>query len=264
MVMRLPLAIAGCVALLLPVAEAEARSCAGPPGVLAPAWGSRDVPTNTRFWIAPLAAWESDASLDGLEMVLIGSDGMEVELVAARIGLYGRELSVLTPAQELLPSSSYQLWACDGPVCSTQLTEITTGTGPDAESPPLPAERERDHGVKVVSLLVDFEGILLVDLGGGQLDPATLTGSVHDVTAAHDEPVFLGRGGCVDSWPGSIRDDRPLRYGALDLAGNFSGWTEPETLAVDGCACSTERRGGSPRGVLVLLALLAGARARRR
>lgn len=261
MVMRLPLALAGGM-VLLPVAEAEAKSCAGPPAVLAPAWGTRDVPTNTRFWIALQAAWESDASLDGLETVLIGSDGMEVELVETRLGLYERELSVLTPAQELLPSSSYQLWVCDGPVCSTQVTEITTGTGPDTEPPPPPAERERDHGVKVVSLWVDFEGILLVDLGGGQLDPATLTGSVHDVTAAHDEPVSLGRGGCVDSWPGSIRDDRPLRYGALDLAGNFSGWTEPETLAVDGCACSTEHRGGS--GGLVLLALLVGGARRRR
>ena len=253
----------GALALVLAApASASASDCSPIVSTFVqPRHEARLVPTNTRFWIARTSfIWTGSGPPP--ELVLVGSDGTEPEVVESRIDLADtQELVVLTPREPLLPETVYQLWECHGATCSTLLTEITTGAGPDEEPPSQPVERSREGGLHFVNLTVDFDGILVASLGEPAVDLEHLAGTAQLVS---DDPALeytLGRseGACVDNWPGSIETPQELRYGAFDLAGNFSGWAEAEPLALDGCGCTTGRP--APAG---LLALLLAAFVRRR
>lgn len=184
-------------------------------------------------------------------------------LSSSRISVRFGQIDILAPAQELAPDTRYQLWECMGDDCSRVITEFTTGEESDTTAPDLPMERSRDFEHRLredsVALDVDFEGILVVDLGDADLRTELLSGSVHAVAIPEDLPIILGQGVCLDNWPGDLKDERPIRYGSFDLAGNFSGWTEPDPLAIKGCSTTGER----PPPCMLLL-LLASCRRRRR
>ncbi len=90
------------------------------------------------------------------------------------------------------------------------------------------------------------EGLLVVDIGDSEtLDVLQHEGFVSTVTS--DGTLRLGGStdGCVGPWPGDRGETMSIRYGSFDLAGNFSGWTEPTTVtmpkvpATCSCNCSS-------------------------
>ena len=68
-----------------------------------------------------------------------------------------------------------------------------------------------------------------------------------------DGGVRVGSGPCTGGWPRSgdgAADSAPVRFGAIDLAGNFSGWSDPVNVQLpDGCGC---RLGGAAPGASAL------------
>lgn len=239
----------GALVLVAPTTSAgrSVLLCPPPRGIELPAHGAEDVPTNARLWFDRQASFLGRRS----ELVLVGHDGMELETTQVRLEMFANQaLVVLTPLAPLLPEARHQFWECDGPMCSTLISEFTTGTEADTIPPALPVETDREQGRDTVSLSFDFEGVLIVSLGDVALDPATLTGSAH--SASTDSNVAF-EDDCPYSWPGAAEDEQTLRYGAFDLAGNFSGWSEPEPLSLSGCGCSATNRSTPPLPLLVLL-----------
>jgi hypothetical protein len=261
-VTRLPALLLGVLVLVAPATSAGSSFiCLPPPSVALPEYGAEDVPTNARLWFDGQISYGDQQS----ELVLIGPDGMEVETTEARIEmLEPQELVVLTPVEPLLPEARYQFWECDGPECTTLVSELTTGAAADDSPPALPIEVDREQGRGWANLWIDFEGVLVVSLGDVALDPATLTGSAHFAWGDATVPLSFGDVDryCFDGWPEATSDEQtvPLRYGAFDLAGNFSGWSEPEPLSLAGCGCSANH-GTSPLALLVLLLGLTRRRA---
>ncbi len=267
------LALAACALVLLP-RPARACSCGGGiVDVLSPQPGDVGVPTNTRIWLGQGGGYCPDELRE--EIVVIGPGSVEVPLSVQQIEVDAGCVWVHTPEADLAPETRYQVWACDGSICTVIVTGFTTGTGPDGEAPDVPVEVRRRgdrYGGLIcgpstwVDVEVDFEGILVVDIG----DSATITPSSPEgyVQVSTDLPAFtVGSGGCYTGWPGGEDETLTIRYGCYDLAGNFSGWSEPDTISLpSGCGCSlpgSPERGAPLAGLLVLLGVLLMALTRR-
>jgi uncharacterized protein (TIGR03382 family) len=256
------------LALLVPTA-ALACSCPVPGAdgfTVAPVDGATGVPTNTRVWVV--------SAVPGT-LVLEGGG----ERVGGRITHVGGVATVLTPERELQQRTSYVLIGVDARGDTPLDTTFTTGDGPDADPPEVDASPGRviaeDEGpcgpVYLAGFTVRTQGALLAvaDVGGGAtLDPAgpsgTVSGSLSPLQQhAELEPersVDLGSTLCGQSWPGAAPGaSTTVRFGAFDLAGNFSGWSPALTAKFpEASGCSA---GGVP-GWPALLALLALTRLR--
>jgi len=196
-------------------------------------------------------------------------------------------IAAFAPTTELVAGGVYSLvrevYSLDDPNPSlVALTTFTVGSSADLEAPALPGELARSSSASaripgqmsscgptdVVDILVEDTGHLVVAQVGEAADfaPDSLDGQVSELSL--DGELALGVGGCRWTWPeaapGASAD---AQWGALDLAGNFSGWTEPTEIVIPpaGCSCSAQGS-GAPAHSLALLAfaLLAGAGRRRR
>jgi uncharacterized protein (TIGR03382 family) len=165
----------------------------------------------------------------------------------------------------LAPDTLYQAFSCSNGVCDRILTEFTTGTETDESAPPPPSRGQTEfhfsggHGLyscgrtRALELGFNHNGILVADVGDAQLDIETLSGSV--TAATTDDRLFLGVGLCEDLWPGDEDAVLQARFGVFDVSGNFSGWTEPESLELPSRGCSTTSdESPAPWAYLLLLA----------
>ncbi len=89
-------------------------------------------------------------------------------------------------------------------------------------------------------------------------DEEAADGVVSLIAHPDDSVLTVGRSSCGTNWPDAEEgDSTELRYGVYDLAGNFSGWSEPITLTViepEGCSCSASAsRSSLFAGALLLL-----------
>lgn len=263
----LALALATTLATTLAATPvAQACSCDYSYTLLWPELDATGVPLNARVWA-------SEYGLDPYFLRVVGAPlEMSVSYSTSRIDTVEGPLEVLTPDESLAPNTSYELVVCseDIEVVCDVIGRFTTGADEDRDPPPLPIETDRDgdaDGIgrycgksRSVTLEVAAEGLLVVQIDEGSLDLQGLSGATTFVT--RDASVHLGEGGCLRGWPGSS-NTASLRYGAFDLAGNFSGWTEPDTLRIGDCQC----RGDAPAAPAFLtlsVAALALCRRRRR
>ncbi len=271
------------VAALSAPGSALACSCAiGSTDFLAPADGSTEVPTNTRIWVGGMHIGGAPQSAEELTtsppVILQKDDGTEVDLTAGVIAGNNEVIGVFTPTVELAPGGVYSLvreiYSSNDPdpIFET-LTTFTVGAEADNEFPAVPSELARSSSssprvpgqvsscgpTDMVEVRVEATGQLMVGQTGDEFefDPAELNGSVSEVS--FDGELDLGVGNCQWSWP----DAKPnasteLRWGAFDLAGNFSGWTEPTEITIPpaGCSC-TAQGGGTPSGALAIFAFVA-------
>lgn len=312
--MGVALAVMG--GLVLAPGTARALQCATN-WVTTPESEQTNVPTDTLLWGYAQA---------GTRLLGPSGNGVAVDErklpIAAWSGVPGI-FPVLVPREPLEPNADYTIeLRSPGDPTPPRRIVFTTGEGPTGSAPELPvllsSEPRAGAGywdyslVRVVALSFDFDGILIGDTG--QLgDIATIDAlfeqgdanladwNGEDVPmiqwASRAESVWAGISDCV-VWPAGASDSELGRFGVLDMAGNFSGWTSvplelPSLAEAQSAAaadreaqrnlnvqqgrpnaCSLELPGGSdagrrerPRGDLLALAfglVAAGVRRARR
>jgi MYXO-CTERM domain-containing protein len=257
---------------LVDMSDASACSCSGDPNVRP---GIQDVvPVNTKIWLtnnyvcsAPTLRDDSD------NMIAVTSHVLEPDII------------VLSPDQALDMGATYFVHCEAG----NQVAQFTVNAPADDEAPMLPTfvvggysrstgSGDSCGGHEWVELEVEHDGDLtLLDVAGlADIDPVALSGSVVDMSVWVDDIYRVGEMACTDNW--SFADDGPLddvRVGSFDLAGNFSGWSTPESIDVDelssqgddaasSCACSVPGPTNSSGAAWLTLAALALGSTRRR
>jgi MYXO-CTERM domain-containing protein len=222
------------------------------------------VPTNAKIWLGTDLGGTGDVLFPGERLVLLDADGDAVEPMEGTIHTVDGPLQVLDPG-ELRPETAYELWKCDATRCDSEVLHFVTGTERDDEPPSLPEEIDRTHDghgpgpcgrAAWVELSVEHDGILLADLGERAVVAGPLFGSV--TVATTEKSFMVGRGGCSTGFPSG--DTSTIRYSAFDVAGNFSGWTEPDPIELRGCRCAA---GPSDPPVWIGLLVLIAFRRRR-
>lgn len=230
------------VSVLVVPKVAHALSCAND-YVRFPQEGQQDVPTNTLLW------GYFDAP-DFRDVRLMGPDG-EISLQAGHLELHNNELEVLLPAEELLPNTEYRLdlsYVDAGQTVEEAPVRFVTGSGPTLDRPVRPELLSQESGSgagwlgspnRWVRLQFEAQGIV-VGASGAQDNLATSVRQMLKLVDAPEAPevvvsslwiseggnMSVGQGDCV-TWPGGGGDVAELTFGSFDLAGNFSGWTDP-------------------------------------
>lgn len=276
----IPVAITAAI-LSLPAA-AEASSCTAYPGRVLPNAATPDVPTNTLVWYAGQSlqhALAEDGSLVDCDVLprLVDDAGQEVATTSRSFSF----AYVLVPDAPLTLGRSYTIehgclfdvLAFNGGI-DAETTTFTVTAEADETAPEHPdiavgdtVAHEYDNGFTGYWMEVEgeHEGVLLVDIGGqATLDPEALSGEVS--LASTDTDFVIGHA-CVSTWPDAQPgDSTELSFASFDLAGNFSGWTEPEPVTVTdtgrGCTVGAGRPPAMALGLLLLG--LVGRRRRRR
>lgn len=212
-----------------------------------------DVPTNTRIWGTDVESLHDDKGV-----------AVPVARTSITDSEDSSEFTVLHPLKDLAPNTTYTITTSFG----TQ--EFTTSAGPLTTPPPVPEieeleqERSRDCGGKLYRATYILRGsgaVFLLDTAETAiLAPEDIAG---DVTAFANGPVFRLGATCggfenVPSAP-TRNSTTTVRFSSFDLAGNFSGWSEPEELTFGGCNLG----GSSSPPSLALLPLLLLRRRRR-
>jgi MYXO-CTERM domain-containing protein len=242
---------------------AQACSCAEM-RLTAPAPGERDVPPNTKLWHV-----HSLHRTAGLLFKLTGPQG-EVPLQTMPLGTGSYVNGHLsTPETELTPGATYRFAVCPTQLSCTDLSEFTVGDR-RAEKPRLPVEsgkrseyyRAGESGSscgedpeRFAILNFDWEGLLLVvDVANQNPYPADPAGVLHQASSAEEirrsGGVRIGAGACTANWVRGLADppdSATVRFGAVNIAGQFSDWTAPTTVNLpQGCNCTVGSPGTAP------------------
>lgn len=186
------------------------------------------VPRNARVWIP---GGRSDATYR-----ISDSQQRVVPHVLTRIPLGQRALHVLVPSALLEYPGTYNVEACvvglDGVERCSAITDFVTTDQIDTEPPgPFDAsgargayENDDDWGdTRLVTYPLPPGTLAVVDVdGAGASSPFAMGAHLGDFSAG--DGVAVGRAPCSpETFPGNAGD---LRFGLLDLAGNFGGWSE--------------------------------------
>jgi len=238
--------------------------------LVAPADGATEVPRNTRIW-GGLYGGETTAPAEDYR--LVASDGEEVPLSLGVLDITsdGGQLVSLTPQRLLRPRTRYEFQER-----GNRWLAFTTSLDEDNTPPAIPTETGRrlsahlpeppplaiSCGITACRRGMDFildanEFVLLADINrGSDLSMAATSGPVHQ---AHFFSAMMPVGLGTDC---PAQDTDQIRFGALDLAGNFSGWGEESTVGqAMRCACSSTSGGATAS--LALLGVLGGMCVRR-
>lgn len=239
--MRYPLcsliAVSAAVSLGTIAGAAHALTCEAP-GATAPAWESIDVPTNTLIWCT---RWVVDASF---QLHVTDAQGQVVSGTQTLLTSTQFQTVVFRPDTDLAPGEQYS-YQCNEFV--TQPISFTTGAGPRNEPPALPnlermqlhADPDSGWGERLLASFPNISArdtIVVLDIEGGPaLDAAALSGGLDDVKLmnAPEGTAFVGRAPCVGNWPdAALGAATRVRFGAYDLTGAFSGWTDWKTVTL--------------------------------
>ena len=235
-------------AVLAPAAAA-ASICEGqaPLSFLYPASGELYVPSNVRIYVGE--AWTDDGSV----LELRANSGLEVELEATVIQSGGAQLTVLTPSVPLVHDAYHLIQvAPDGG--EVQLSVFATVDAPDDSAPQIPGNDGFEplwdssetpgceSSARLELRLPESETVMMVQIADGEeldksqpFDPEDLQGTVHGLIFEDGWPDFfeIGRAPCLSNWPdaapGAVTQ---VRFAALDEAGNFSGWSQWQDVAI--------------------------------
>jgi len=265
--------IAAAAAGLALAAPAYACSCASEATqILAPAFGEADVPRNARVWLGA-SAYDAGGVESRLE--LLDSLGDPVPATISELWGNNDRIAVLTPDDLLTAGETYTLELDEFEIVG----EFTVGDHTDDAPPAVPDEQDRESSASprtpgvvsscgptdIVRLWVDPTGhVLVAELEGwDRLDAEAINGEVSELSL--DGELELGSAGCVWSWPDAEPNaSTTVRWGAYDIAGNFSGWSPDEDISIPAAGCSCSAGGqGAGRGAAALMLALAGLAVRR-
>jgi len=243
---------------------------------LYPADGQTDVPMNARIWVGGGEYWGEPGDGES-RLTLLDGDGQPVAVEYSELTGYNDLIAVLSPTAPLASGVTYEI-QLDG---DEPLGRFTVGSDSDTAPPAVPLEVDRESSASarvagmtsscgpsdVVNLTLEDTGLVYVATveGADGPDTSALHGESSDLSPTPE--LRIGSAGCTWSWsdaaPGAATT---VRWGAFDLAGNFSGWSEPVKVSVPpaGCTCVL---GGAPASAgglaTATLALLIAARRRR-
>jgi hypothetical protein len=234
------LAVPFAAIVALRAAPARACSCVAPR--IVPSNDSTGIPLNTRVWVPDYRGVS-----DTRQPRLWQDSGQPIDVDVGTIqDASGMRFLVLTPKAPLAPSTKHMIEAVEFGKATT--IRFTTGDAADTTAPALPAGKL----TKVCAALTPgsscgeqhrllqfeiptYDTPLAVITAGEQPPPLSLTQSppswppdpnpVLFSYATHANSryeTWLGQGGC-SFWPSS-QAAGTIFYGAVDLAGNFSGW----------------------------------------
>jgi MYXO-CTERM domain-containing protein len=248
--------------LLVCPKKASACECGFAERVI-PSANDKNVPTNTKIWTNGIGCEQAS---------LRKNDGTEVPTTVAQLG----RITIIQPTAELELGATYEVGNCASLLEPTAFT-VTEGT--DTTPPEVPTftlGEPKSSGSTFsscgeelyVPVDVKYEGALLIlDVAGrSTFDPKTFTGKPVDEFFPGDK-VIVGDEICwKNNWDFEADGDAiNTRFGAFDLAGNFSGMSAPAEVEA-GCTCTaagaTSANGGGY--ALAGLALLGLSRIRRK
>lgn len=263
----LALVVAAFAAVLAP-SRAEACSCGFPLDVF-PEDGATHVPTDARVWAF-------GRKEDGQEVVFATADGTPVEFERTVITLPFEALIVVSPKAPLEPQTEYDV------TVQWNRVRFRTGNGPSTNGPAPVVETGRVGYVHEdwssscspvygATLMInpDPNRVLTLAVFEGTPAPefAKPEGAVDVAFGGAGWPadaITFASGACHVSWPDAKKGDvARVRLGAFDLAGRFSGWSEPIAIAADrdgypgGCATAGA-------GIAAMAVVLAGVQRRKR
>jgi MYXO-CTERM domain-containing protein len=261
---------------------ALACSCMEPGATFltAPQDGAVDVPPNALVWVGGSATRGLFAGEERFPIELIGPDDLPVPGVEGRLSSSFDVVDVFTPDAELEAGTTYRV-VVNGAVQST----FTTGSEPDHEAPDVPDEAaittwsdppvipdgascgtgRASHGISVEWQMGDRVLILLDRDGVADVDVELVQGQVPALSNFGFASLGSGFACGGDNWSEAAHGAKTdLSYGGFDIAGNFSGWSEPETVTVRTRAGCDASGSGQPLGLAGLLVLggLVGLRRR--
>jgi hypothetical protein len=224
--------------------RANALSCAAN-WLQAPMDGATDVPTNTRLW--------GYALRDGDGLRLVGPEGpvaLEQRYIpVAQWANTGGHLSVLVPVRELEPNTEYTIEL--GRAGDFPRYEFVTGAGPAEQVlPPLAlvsTEARAADGFGGITRYRELQfshGSILIGDVDAALGPLASVADIEVTEPAVLAPppsfaswatagthLAVGVGDCF-VWPDADVERVRARFGAFDLAGNFSGWLDVPALDI--------------------------------
>ncbi len=207
------------------------------------------VPANTKIWTTQFGCDQA---------VLQKADGTPVPTTFTQFGRTG----VIKPNADLEMGVTYELTNCNG--FPSVISTFTVTEGPDTTPPEKPVftmGETKSSGSSLsscgeelyVPLEVSHQGtVLVLDVAGrSTLDPQTLTGKPVDAFFPSDTPL-IGHAICSShNWDFDTDGDAVnTRLGAFDLAGNFSGMTDPLTVEPS-CTCTTPGKASSGNGYAI-------------
>jgi len=307
---RLSLA-AALVALTVP-ATASGAVCEGHADLssVIPIVGDLDAPANTRVWIGE--AWTDTAERLEVRRAVIPEEIIEIADITRIVA--GRDEVTILHFGALLPHSAYRIFAIQDDGAEYELGVFATDEAADTTPPAVPGV----DGFEPVwttgeipgcglfadgQLFLEFtDDVLVLDIRDSDdavpdgddddsadpfpldLDPVALEGTVDGILFDRYHPEFFGIGNtpCLQNWPLAVEGaTTEIRFGAFDLAGNFSGWGEWHELTVPRAidpdlagatpppaatetGCSLRGSRASARAALCALALVALYGVRRR
>ena len=278
---RLSLLVSLFVAALTLSVPASAQDCEAfrpdPYGRVTPSSSDYPVPTNSWIWYGVGNAWDVSQSPDIARLsVLSLDDGSDVVLERRGVIATPDELLfAFEPIDELDPLTDYEVeFAVSPRPLSAELVEqdylrltFRTGEGADEVTPPVPTELGRElytdynqlgEGCDVLdyqdeaSWFLDSQGYFNL-LGRAEDGFEQDDGLFADVAAISESPELEIFG---DIGPGARMS---VRWGTVDLAGNFSGWSaeSKDTMPAAGCVSTGDGRVAQaallPLGLLLLL-----------
>jgi hypothetical protein len=258
--------------------DARACECVEQPLEMRPGPADAEVPSNTKIWLTGSSYALSECESAAIEDSTGQSIGFTPSFLAEPANRY-RKLMVLTPADPLTVGETYRLTGCESHAFDAPELRFTVNADADTSAPAVPSvtaqEPVRDGSsnsscgeAEYVPMDIDHGGaIALLDIAAeSNLAPVSPSGTVTDVFFGTDYVVgsqICGRHNWDFEEEGDATD---VRFAVFDLAGNFSGWSDPQDVET-GCACRVEpgRSGSEGRASALVLALLAlGAGAVRR
>jgi hypothetical protein len=222
-----------------------------------PVSGAVDVPLNMRFWRL--------ADLDPAEpVVLEDCAGNVVPLTPSEIAVPPRRwesspLRVYTPTAALRANTQY----CrpgGSPWFTTGTTTLDTPPAAPVLGQPVVETWEYVADYYGPAYRATFTGLsrpptslLLVNLdGAATFDASTLSGAVQGVQenfGRPDEFALEDLARCGNNWPGvALGATTTVALGYLDIAGNFSGWSDAVTIVVPNTWTYPAADGGSEGG----------------
>lgn len=224
-------ALCGLLTVLTAAPDADALTCPHPQ-LSAPEDGAADVPTNTLVWCGA-----QGLGGDTVPFVLEDASGAEVTGTSHVLKTTEFDVTVFVPDEPLSPDTTFS-YRC---VYDEWVHTFTTGAGPREETPAVPdpsrhAPSTSEDSVWGDSFGVRFEELapantlIVVDLNSGanllEEDPS---GSVAEIIQLElSGSLFVGNGPCGGVWPDAgLGATASFAFGAFDLTGTFSGWSDP-------------------------------------